>query len=298
MRDKLRVLGLALDLRRTPPRALLQRPDRTVRAGLEARGFSGEMIDALWQPLLAGILLDPALAGSARKADVILAMLARGRAAVPARGMGEIPSQLAAPISDGIELEAPVAAVTASGVRLADGRRVEARYVVVATEAPAARALLHTEDPGVRSVGNVQFACDGAPIADRLAVLEGDAAGPVTNGAVMTNVAPGYSSDGRALVSMEVPGPWRDTDAALVDAVRRQLRGWWGGVIDGWDVVAVPQIAYGHPWQPPGFVTAQPVRVDVGRYVCGDHRDTATIQGALSSGRRTASALLADRERS
>lgn len=29
-------------------------------------------------------------------------------------------------------------------------------------------------------------------------------------------------------------------------------------------------------------------------YVCGDHRDTATLDGALKSGRRAAEALIAD----
>jgi predicted NAD/FAD-dependent oxidoreductase len=36
------------------------------------------------------------------------------------------------------------------------------------------------------------------------------------------------------------------------------------------------------------------VRIDDGLYVCGDHRDTASIQGALYSGRRCAAAVLAD----
>jgi hypothetical protein len=31
-----------------------------------------------------------------------------------------------------------------------------------------------------------------------------------------------------------------------------------------------------------------------GRYVCGDHRDTPSVQGALVSGRRAAAAVLAD----
>lgn len=36
------------------------------------------------------------------------------------------------------------------------------------------------------------------------------------------------------------------------------------------------------------------VRLLSGLYVCGDHRDTSTVQGALSSGRRAAYAILAD----
>ncbi|GAA4874052.1 FAD-dependent oxidoreductase [Saccharopolyspora cebuensis] len=37
-----------------------------------------------------------------------------------------------------------------------------------------------------------------------------------------------------------------------------------------------------------------PVRLGSGRYVCGDHRDTPSIRGALVSGRRAARAVLAD----
>ena len=35
------------------------------------------------------------------------------------------------------------------------------------------------------------------------------------------------------------------------------------------------------------------IRFGDGLYVCGDHRDTASIQGALVSGRRTAEVILA-----
>ena len=35
-------------------------------------------------------------------------------------------------------------------------------------------------------------------------------------------------------------------------------------------------------------------RCSRGLYVCGDHRDTSTVQGALYSGRRAAQAILAD----
>ncbi len=36
------------------------------------------------------------------------------------------------------------------------------------------------------------------------------------------------------------------------------------------------------------------VRLLAGLYVCGDHRDTGTVQGALRSGRRAARAALDD----
>ena len=38
----------------------------------------------------------------------------------------------------------------------------------------------------------------------------------------------------------------------------------------------------------------RPVRLGDGRYVAGDHRDTASIQGALVSGQRAAETVLRD----
>jgi hypothetical protein len=90
-----------------------------------------------------------------------------------------------------------------------------------------------------------------------------------------------------------VPGP----DALTTDleaAARRQLRGWFGSAVDGWQLLRTDVIPHGQPDQRPPFHPKRPVRLGGGRYVCGDHRDTASIQGALFSGRRAAAAVLAD----
>jgi phytoene dehydrogenase-like protein len=293
--DKARVARLFLELRRTTPRELLRRPDRSTADELRARGFSSRMIDAFWRPLFAGIQLDPDLEVSSRRFLLILSMLAEGDAALPAKGMGAIPTQMAGDLPDGtVTLGARVASITDDGVALADGRRITARTVIVATEGPGAAELLKVRDPGSRPVSNVQFAADEAPIPDRLAVLDGERRGPASNLAVLTNVAPGYAPPGRALISVEVPGPLAPDDRALREAVQTQLRDWFGTAVDSWTHLRTLRIAHGHPDQRPGFSPKQTIRLGDGRYVCGDHRDTASIQGALYSGRRTASRVLAD----
>ncbi len=293
--DKARLGALMVDILRTTPRELLRRPDRTTLEELRARGFSAAMIDAFWRPLFAGIQLDPELEVSSRRFSLILSMLAEGDAAIPARGMGEIPRQLAARLPDDcVMLGARATAIDADGVVLADGRRVTARVVVVATEGPVAAALLDLPDPGSRPVSNIQFGADEAPILDRLVVLDGERRGPASNLAVMTNVAPSYAPAGRALISVEIPGSLTPDDGELLDEVREQLRGWFGATVDQWEHLRTLRIPHGHPDQRPGFPPKQSVRRGVGRYVCGDHRDTASIQGALYSGRRTASAVLRD----
>jgi predicted NAD/FAD-dependent oxidoreductase len=103
-------------------------------------------------------------------------------------------------------------------------------------------------------------------------------------------VAPGYAPPGRALIAAAVAGR---ADPDLEPAVRAQLRRWWGAQVDRWEHLRTDAIAHGQPAQPPPLHPKQPVAVERGLWVCGDHRDTASIQGAMYSGRRCAEAILA-----
>jgi predicted NAD/FAD-dependent oxidoreductase len=86
-------------------------------------------------------------------------------------------------------------------------------------------------------------------------------------------------------------------DAALERAVRAQLSGWYGAhIVERWRLLRIDRIRFAQPAQPVGALepAARPVRLDGGLYVCGDHREDASIDGALRSGRRAALAVLAD----
>lgn len=109
----------------------------------------------------------------------------------------------------------------------------------------------------------------------------------------MTAAAPGYSSDGRALVSTSVVGPRRD-DPALPLAVRERLAFLYGLGPGDFELVGVYRIDHAQPATPPPLQRRSPVRLAAGRYVCGDWRDTSSIQGSLVSGRRVAGAVLRD----
>jgi hypothetical protein len=51
-------------------------------------------------------------------------------------------------------------------------------------------------------------------------------------------------------------------------------------------------IPHGQPLQSPPFDPKRAVDLGGGLFVCGDHRDTASIQGAMFSGERTADAVV------
>lgn len=291
--DKLRVLGLLASVRRGSPVELLHRPDETVAERLDELGFSEAMVERFFRPLLGGIMLDPSLGGSRRMAELVLRMLAVGDAAVPALGMGAIPDQLAAGLAEGtVRLGARVERLDGTAAVLADGSRVAGEALVVATEGPVAAELLGLPPVGSRPAACLWFAADEAPVTDPVLVLDGAGTGPVRNLAPMSVVAPTYAPPGRHLVAAAVPGP-DAVRAGMADAARRQLRAWYGPTVDGWELLRVDVIAHGQPDQPPPLHPKQAVALGAGRFVCGDHRDTASTQGALFSGRRTAAAVLA-----
>lgn len=290
--DKVRLLRLVAAVRRGPAADLLRAPDGSTLDRLTSAGFSDDMVEHLFRPLFAGIQLDPDLEVSRRRFDIILRMLATGDSAVPAAGMGAVPRMLAAPLAEGtVRLGQEVARLEGTSALLSDGEGVGGRAVVVATEGPTAARLLGLPDPGSRPVAGLWFTTDRAPLPGPVLALDGDASGPVRNLAVMSEVAATYAPPGRALLVAAVPGP--DALAPdLVALVERQLATWFPG--QHLELLRTDVIRHGQPDQRPPLDPRRRVALGAGRYVCGDHRDTASIQGALFSGRRTAEAVLAD----
>ncbi|MDQ3385254.1 MAG: FAD-dependent oxidoreductase, partial [Actinomycetota bacterium] len=293
--DKVRIAMLRKRVRSRTPAQLLRGPDGTTSDALREAGFSEAIIDRFFQPFLAGVLLDPDLTTSRRLFDVYWRSFADGEAVLPSAGMGAIPAQLAGALPEGtVRLGSTVVEVGPGGVVLADGTALRGDAVVVATEGPAAARLLGIPDPGSRPVCCVWFAADEPPWEEPVLLLDGEARGPASNVVVHTNVAPSYAPPGAALVACAVVGPGA---AGLADAVRDQLRRWFGSVVDSWRHLRTDAVPHAQPLQLPPFSPLRAVRHEPGTYVCGDHRDTASIQGALHSGRRAAEAVDADLRR-
>lgn len=130
-----------------------------------------------------------------------------------------------------------------------------------------------------------------APPTGAALVLDADRTGPVAHTAVMSAVDPTRAPEGRALITSAVLG----TPPAGPDAVvRAQLARMYGVPTGDWELLAVHRTPDAVPAMPAPHDPRRRVRVLSGLYVCGDHRDTSTVQGALRSGRRAAQAVLRD----
>jgi phytoene dehydrogenase-like protein len=294
--DRLRMARYRARVRAGGLSALFERPEATALERLRGEGFSEPMIDAFFRPFFGGVLLDRGLSASSRMLDFVFRMMAEGDVALPAEGMGAIPKQMADRLPEGtVRLGARVASVSPREVRLDSGETVAARAVVVATEGPeAARLTGQLPAPGSRSVTALYFAAERAPIGEPILILDGDGGGPVNNLCVPSQVAPSYAPVGAALVSASVLEEPENPDT-LEPAVRAQLTGWFGEQVARWRLLRTYRIPHAQPDQtPPALEPAErPVELGDRLFVCGDHRDTASLHGALVSGRRAAEAARA-----
>ena len=286
------------------PKAAIAGPDRPLTEGWDRVGLRGPLRTEVLEPFLAGVIADDGGSTSDTFARLLVRMFALGRPGVPERGIAALPAQLAGTArAAGVDIRL-THTVTRFG-RGAEGFDVDvvgasalsARTIVVAVGPDAVANLAGIPAPPTKGLQTWWFAVDDDAPASALLSVDGRRAGPVVNTVVMSRTAPSYAPPGRHLVEATclLPQAARtDSTAAPQEAdVRRQLTEIWGVATDRWQLLRRDDIPDALPAQPSPLRTTSPARVAEGVYVTGDHRDTASIQGALVSGDRVARVILA-----
>jgi phytoene dehydrogenase-like protein len=312
--DKLRIGRLRHRCRRGTMEDLFARPNEETSVRLRQLGFSSAMVDHFFRPFFGGVFLEDSLVTSSRMMEFVFRMFSSGEIAVPAEGMSAIPRQLADGLPRGsLQFERCVESVEPGWLHTSDGGKVRTRQLVLATESTALARLV-TENPGCDTMANRRwnsvrcfyFAADRAPYQEKMLALRGDDnRGPINNLAVMSNVAPEYAPAGKSLISVSVlqtamaqQGPAGDDESFDVTHRRivQQARRWFGEQVDDWRFLRSFHIPYALPIQQTGDLDPVVRSVepwgDRGTIVCGDHRETSSIQGAINSGVRAARAAV------
>lgn len=299
--DKLRLAKIRRASRRGTLTDLYRRPQSSTLDYLRSAGLSDPFIDRFFRPFIGGVFLEAELHTSSRMLEFVFRMFSSGDVAVPADGMAAIPRQLAERLPRGsVRLQSAVTSLQGRTVHLSDGQQISTDHVVVATESNAAARLLGKPELATEwnTATTVYYAADSAPNDRRLLMLRGDESGPVQTAVVQSNVAKEYAPSGRALISVSVDRQAEEIeDSDLLDQqVRSQLAGWFGDEVSGWQRLRIYRIPYGLPKLPLDTVEAPIDGADLGLekgiFVCGDHRESGSIQGAMNSGIRVADAIL------
>ncbi|MEU6380807.1 NAD(P)/FAD-dependent oxidoreductase [Streptomyces sp. NPDC046909] len=291
--DQARLAAALTRIANTPIERLLSRRESPAAQALATRGLPSRTIDGFLRPLLAALLCDPELTTSSRCADLALRAFAAGRLCVPEGGAEVLPELLARSLPTGtVHTGVRVTSVSTSSVTTAEHGEFRCRAVLLATDARAAADLL----PGLRvpdfhQVTVVHHTTDDPPETGGSLLLDADRGGPVAHTTVASQVDPTRAPAGRALISSTVLGP---PPPDIEAAVRTHLSRLYGTSTTRWETLAVHHTPEAVPAMRAPHDLRRPVRLLAGLYVCGDHRDTSTVQGALHSGHRASTAILTD----
>ena len=299
--DKLRLVRLWEDIERGTPDGLLNRPQRTTIERLRDAGLSDRVIESFLRPFFAGVLLDESLSASSRVFDFYFRAFADGIAALPSGGIGEIPRQLASRLpASAIRLRSPVVAIDGHDALLDSGERVRGDAVVIATEGDvAARLLADRIAPPRQWAGNTTLwfatSASDATFPRRAILLICEfGEGPVNNVAPVSDAAPSYGPRGQRLISVNLIGTDHGDDATMTVRVREHLRLVLGAGTDAWRLLRIDRTPHSLPDQSPAAMAElhKPTRLGPDVFVCGDHRDSSSVNGAMCAGRRAAEALM------
>ncbi len=258
---KARIGALTLRSLLVPPARQARAPERSTADELAAWGLDGAPTDTFLRPFLAGVLGDRDLATSSRVFSLFWRSFALGDLTLPSRGIGAVPTHLAARLPAGtVHLDTPVHRIAPGRVETAQGT-VRAGAVVVATEGTDAAALLENRVPAPRTFAlTTQYhVVEEPPTRQPLLHLDG-AGGPVVNTVVLTAAAPSYSPDHRHLVASTVLGP----DPLGEGELRRELTRIWGTPTDRWEPLATVRIPRALPAAVPPTPVGLRGTVDLG----------------------------------
>lgn len=304
--DKLRIVELLRRTQELPLYELFRQTPTTTLALLHEIGFSDQMIERFFRPFFGGVFLEDGLTTSSNFFEFCFRMFFLGDAAVPAKGIGAIPDQLASRLgTDQIRLQASVKQVSGNTVHLDSGETLTGRAVVLAVDAAQAARLLGQPVPTEQAFNHTtctyfavrsdQFANEQAH--KKLLLLNTHRSSAVHNVAIMSDVASSYAPSGQTLISVSTQGLVMVDEAELIRKIKTELRTWFGEGVHQWRHLRtyhIPQAlpAY-NPIQAGNDSTRQSLQVADGLYQCGDQTTYPSLNGAMQTGREVAELIMA-----
>lgn len=295
IQDKLLLWYLAAELNRRPLDSLWDEPDQTILRFLIRRGFSNAAIELFFRPFVGGITLDESLGTSAAIFKFIWSMLSKGIATLPAGGMQSLPDAMAAALADkniDILLGTQVTALTANDDSWSvqtDSERIESDIVVLATDVWSLGGLVpNVNPPKYRSQRTLWLTIDRVVDCGPSLILNPDRQSPFMTIAPMHAVDPDRAPKGKSLFAVTVRADhFLDTTDEIVQSFHQAMQR--NKVISPSDrisCIADQTVQKAQFVQEPNHFRMRKQRAALpeGLYVCGEHLQTSSINGALESG--------------
>jgi phytoene dehydrogenase-like protein len=251
----------------------------------QALRSTGSTYDRVLRPFLQGVFLTDPNNVDALYGHSIIKSFVTGQPGIPRKGVGQLPSALAARINS-ISFNTQVDRIEGTTAYTSNGI-YSAKKILVATDATTATQLLGlNEIPRMTGCITWYHATAENPSGTGRLVVDGSNRGPIINTVVISDISNDYAPAGHNLISTT-------TDLSATESdVRRHLSTVWQTNTHDWQLIAKYEISAALPIQTVGRSLSQGMKISEHHYVAGDHRTVPSQQGALFSGRLAAQLIL------
>lgn len=156
--DKLRMAKLTQTVKKKTLEDIFNSPEKTTQEYLQEKGFSDKILSQFFKPFFGGIYLENELNTPSRMFEYVFKMFSIGQAAIPSKGIEEIPKQLKSKLKNTtFRFDTSVEKIDTQ-IHLKNGEKLQVNKVIIATQPEQLIGGLG-EPPRYQSVANLYFKC-------------------------------------------------------------------------------------------------------------------------------------------
>lgn len=285
--NALRMLRWRLKTRKKDLEIAMDSPSVPMDTYFQAMRFSKAFQSSFLQPLFAGITLDENRRERSAFASFTFSSMSHGNMTMPKHGIEAVPKQLLARLdTTNVMYNSSVESISKNSIVLADGTKMKADLVVLATPQNVAQKLLGMQGNIRRKeTATYVFECQQTPLDKARLLLNTE-----------------YGNNGNKILHVHVPTLLHDSPSHLLVAtvigedsrlheerneqnlIRNELISWFGNDAGKWPLVGTTYVDYALP---SGSTTAtgrerlELLNNDV--YCIGDHTMHPSVHGTLRS---------------
>jgi len=263
----------------------IQELDSDTETMIHSIGAPEEWVNDFLAPFLRGIFLDKHLEVRASRCLQLLPLFIWGRAALPEKGMWELPRWFAKQLkATEIRVNTPVVEASPHHVTLFSGHKISSDAVLIALSQPQLGKLITTlPECQSRTTACDYFLIDQNKVkATPYLWLDGRVESPVNNFAFLNAVQPTYAPKGKHLLSATSMGELFPSTATIQRYLEEELK------LKSEDMLPLERqlVTHALPTQAtnPPFETRE---MD-GIFIAGEAVDPPSINDAISSGKKAA----------
>jgi protoporphyrinogen oxidase len=292
--DKLKMLSLKLQLGNKKIDNIFTSTEITTLEYLVKKGFSNRMINQFFKPFMTGIFLESNLKTSSRMFEFVFKMFSEADTAIPAKGMGMIPTQLAEGLTlDELYLNEKVIEINGNTVQINTGKKYTASKILIATEASAIPAPFEKITTQKKSVITIYFTADKPPFTKPIIALNASLNKIVNNVAVVSQLSTHYAPAHKSLISVSLIDYYKKDNESMIESVKKELQHWYADAIH-WEHLKTYEILYALPKDENVRYELNPANIKLSEniFIAGDHLLNGSINAAMKTGRVAAELII------